>query len=59
MSLGAFSVALAVKGIAISRALYEQLGFKVMAGNQAHGYLIMADQPPGSVCFRACSKPTP
>ncbi len=43
MSLGAFSVSLAVKDIAISKAFYEQLGFNVMAGDQAQGWLIMAD----------------
>jgi len=43
VSLGAFSVSLAVKDIAISKAFYEQLGFNLMAGDQAQGWLIMAD----------------
>jgi catechol 2,3-dioxygenase-like lactoylglutathione lyase family enzyme len=41
MQLGAFSVSLAVKDIAASRAFYEQLGFAVFHGDQAHGWLIM------------------
>ncbi|MCC7491775.1 MAG: VOC family protein [Fimbriimonadaceae bacterium] len=41
MQLGAFSVSLAVRDIAVSRAFYEQLGFAVMAGEQAQGWLIM------------------
>ena len=41
MELGCFSVSLAVKDIARSRAFYEQLGFKVFAGDQSHNFLIM------------------
>lgn len=41
MELGAFSVSLAVKDIAASRAFYEQLGFSVFAGDQAQHWLIM------------------
>jgi catechol 2,3-dioxygenase-like lactoylglutathione lyase family enzyme len=41
MRLGAFSVSLAVKDIAASRAFYEQLGFSVFGGAQEHGWLIM------------------
>lgn len=33
MDLGKFSVSLAVKDLAVSRAFYEKLGFKVVAGN--------------------------
>lgn len=40
MSLGNFSVSLNVKDIAASRAFYEKVGFRVVAGNPAH-YLIM------------------
>ncbi|MFN8549191.1 MAG: VOC family protein [Candidatus Eisenbacteria bacterium] len=41
MQLGAFSVSLAVKDIAASRAFYEKLGFTVFAGNQAQNWLIL------------------
>jgi lactoylglutathione lyase len=41
MQLGAFSVSLAVKDIAASRAFYEALGFAQLAGNQAQGWLIL------------------
>lgn len=41
MELGAFSVSLAVKDIAASRAFYEKLGFTLFAGNQAQNWIIM------------------
>jgi lactoylglutathione lyase len=41
MELGAFSVSLAVKDLAASRAFYEKLGFTVFGGNQDHNWLIM------------------
>lgn len=41
MKLGAFSVSLAVKDIAASRAFYEKLGFTVFGGNQDQRWLIM------------------
>ena len=41
MELGAFSVSLAVKDIATSRAFYEKLDFAVFGGDQASGWLIM------------------
>lgn len=41
MELGAFSVSLAVKDIAVSRAFYEKLGFVEFGGNQAQGWLIL------------------
>ncbi|MEZ4702551.1 MAG: VOC family protein [Rhodothermales bacterium] len=41
MQLGAFSISLAVKDIAASRAFYENLGFTAFGGNQAHNWLIM------------------
>ncbi len=41
MQLGAFSISLAVKDIAASRAFYEQLGFTVFGGNQDQRWLIM------------------
>ncbi|MDE2048498.1 MAG: VOC family protein [Betaproteobacteria bacterium] len=41
MTLGAFSVSLAVKDIAASRAFYEALGFNVFGGDQSQRWLIM------------------
>ncbi len=41
MQLGVFSVSLAVKDIAASRAFYERLGFSVFGGNQAQNWLIL------------------
>ena len=41
MQLGNFSVSLAVKDIAASRAFYEALGFKVWGGDQAQNWLIL------------------
>lgn len=34
MQLGAFSVSLTVKDIAVSKAFYEKLGFSVLTGEQ-------------------------
>ena len=41
MRLGNFSVSLAVKDIAASRAFYEKLGFKAMGGDQSQNWLIL------------------
>lgn len=41
MELGNFSVSLAVKNIAHSRAFYEKLGFTIFGGNQEQNWLIM------------------
>jgi catechol 2,3-dioxygenase-like lactoylglutathione lyase family enzyme len=41
MELGAFSVSLAVKDIAASKAFYEKLGFTTMGGDQQQGWLIL------------------
>jgi len=41
MKLGAFSVSLAVKDLAASRAFYEKFGFDSLGGDPSHGYLIM------------------
>ncbi|WP_417581812.1 VOC family protein [Pelagibacterium sp.] len=41
MDLGAFSVSLAVKDIAASRAFYEKLGFVVFGGEVDQNWLIM------------------
>lgn len=41
MQLGAFSVSLAVKDLAASRAFYEKLGFTQFAGNAEQNWLIL------------------
>jgi predicted enzyme related to lactoylglutathione lyase len=41
MKLGCFSVSLAVKDLAKSKAFYEKLGFTVFAGAMEMNYLIM------------------
>lgn len=41
MQLGAFSISLTVKDLAISRAFYEKLGFSVFGGDQEQHWLIM------------------
>jgi catechol 2,3-dioxygenase-like lactoylglutathione lyase family enzyme len=41
MELGAFSVSLAVKDIAASKAFYEKLGFSAFGGDQSQGWLIL------------------
>ena len=41
MNLGAFSVSLAVKDLAVSREFYEKLGFEKFGGDPEHNYLIM------------------
>ena len=41
MDLGAFSVSLAVKDLAASRAFYEKLGFAVIGGEQEQNWLIL------------------
>ena len=41
MQLGNFSVSLAVKDIAVSRAFYEKLGFVVRGGDQEQNWLIL------------------
>ena len=41
MQLGAFSVSLAVKDIAASRAFYEKLGFVALMDSSADGWLIL------------------
>jgi lactoylglutathione lyase len=43
MELGAFSISLTVKDIAKSKAFYELLGFTQFHGDQAQGWLIMAN----------------
>lgn len=41
MELGAFSVSLAVKDIAASRAFYEKFGFEVVGGDAGGNWLIL------------------
>ncbi|MBX2820947.1 MAG: VOC family protein [Rhodothermaceae bacterium] len=41
MNLGAFSISLAVKDLAASKAFYETLGFESFAGDMERNYLIM------------------
>jgi lactoylglutathione lyase len=41
MPLGNFSVSLAVKDLAASRAFYQKLGFEVFGGDPAHNWLIL------------------
>ena len=41
MKLGAFSISLAVKDIAASKAFYEKLGFTVFGGNLDQNWLIL------------------
>ena len=41
MELGAFSISLAVKDIAASKAFYEKLGFEVFGGNITQNWLIL------------------
>ncbi len=41
MKLGAFSISLNVKDIAVSKAFYEKLGFTVFGGDQEQNWLIL------------------
>lgn len=43
MNLGAFSVSLAVKDLAASRAFYEKFGFTALGGDPAQGWLILTN----------------
>lgn len=43
MSIGAFSVSLAVKDIEASLAFYQKLGFTKFHGEIDHGWLILSD----------------
>lgn len=44
MKLGAFSVSLSVKDLAVSKEFYENLGFAVFAGDMDNNYLIMKNE---------------
>lgn len=41
MQLGAFSISLAVKDLAASKAFYEKLGFEALGGDASQGWLIL------------------
>lgn len=41
MELGNFSLSLAVKDLAASKAFYERLGFSGIAGDAEHGWLVL------------------
>lgn len=43
MELGKFSVSLAVKDLAASRAFYEALGFSQTGGNPEHNWLVLSN----------------
>ena len=51
MKLGNFSVSLAVKDIAASRAFYEKLGFKMVSGDQSKNWIVLKndDTPPTKI----------
>ncbi len=44
MNLGNFSVSLAVKDLAVSRAFYESLGFKKFGGDPKQNWLILQNE---------------
>ncbi len=44
MKLGAFTISLNVKDINVSKEFYENLGFKVFAGEIEKNYLIMKNE---------------
>jgi catechol 2,3-dioxygenase-like lactoylglutathione lyase family enzyme len=43
MQLGNFSVSLAVKDLAASRAFYEKLGFRMVAGDPAKNWIVLSN----------------
>lgn len=44
LNLGAFSVSLNVKDLAVSKEFYEKLGFQAFAGSMDQNYLIMKNE---------------
>lgn len=44
MRLGNFSVSLAVKDIAASRAFYEKLGFRMVSGDQSKNWVVLQNE---------------
>jgi len=43
MELGAFSISLVVKDIAVSKDFYAKLGFSVCNGDEAQGWLVLTN----------------
>lgn len=43
MKLGAFSVSLTVKDLALSRTFYEKLGFQQVGGDAAQNWIVMGN----------------
>jgi catechol 2,3-dioxygenase-like lactoylglutathione lyase family enzyme len=41
MKLGAFSISLTVKNLAVSKAFYQKLGFEIIGGKEEMNYLIL------------------
>lgn len=41
MDIGTFSISLAIRDIAASKAFYQKLGFTAVGGNEAENWLIM------------------
>lgn len=58
MSLGAFSISLAVKDIRASQAFYEKLGFSNFGGNIEDNWLILKTATVSSGCSKACLRKT-
>lgn len=44
LRLGAFSISLSVKDLAVSKEFYEKLGFEVLGGDMKQNYLIMKNE---------------
>jgi catechol 2,3-dioxygenase-like lactoylglutathione lyase family enzyme len=44
MRLGNFSISLAVKDIAASRAFYEKLGFRMVSGDQSKNWVVLQNE---------------
>lgn len=44
MQLGNFSISLAVKDIAASRAFYEKLGFKMVSGDPSKNWIVLQNE---------------
>jgi catechol 2,3-dioxygenase-like lactoylglutathione lyase family enzyme len=53
MRLGNFSVSLATKDLGASRAFYEKLGFRMIAGDSAQNWLILQNETTTIGLFQA------
>lgn len=58
MKLGVFSISLAVNDINASKQFYENLGFKVFAGDLKKNYLIMKNEHSLIGLFHGCLRKT-